>query len=104
MLTDFTLIDGFEKIRGYLLAREPELEQEALARSADATAWKRLAVREYQEALQEIRTAISQAMNGSRFARYHPNADVEIVVQLREGRLLPRIVIRPGMDLSLIKR
>ena len=60
--------------------------------------------REYQEALQEIRSAISQAMNGSRFARYHPNADVEIVVQLRGGKLLPRIVIRPGMDLSLIKR
>ena len=59
--------------------------------------------REYQEALQEIRTAISQAMNGSRFARYHPNADVEIVVQLREGKLLPKIVIRPEMDLSSIR-
>jgi hypothetical protein len=59
--------------------------------------------REYQEALQEIRSAISQAMNGSRFARYHPNSDVEIVLQLREGKLLSRIVIRQEMDLSSIK-
>ncbi len=57
--------------------------------------------REYQEALQEIRSAIADAVNGSRFARYHPNADVEIVVQLREGKLLPRIVIKPKMDLSI---
>ena len=59
--------------------------------------------REYQEALQEIRSAISQVMNGSRFARYHPNSDVEIVLQLREGKLLSRIVIRQEMDLSSIK-
>ena len=57
--------------------------------------------REYQEALQEIRSAITQAVNGSRFARFHPNADVEIVVQLREGKLLPKIVIKPKMDLSM---
>jgi hypothetical protein len=59
--------------------------------------------REYQEALQEIGLAISQVMTGSRFARYHPNADVEIVVQLRDGKLLPKIVIRPEMDLSSIR-
>ncbi len=59
--------------------------------------------REYQEALQEIRSAIAQAVNGSRFARYHPNSDVEIVLQLREDRLLSRIVIRQEMDLSSIK-
>ena len=59
--------------------------------------------REYQQALQKFQSAIAQAMNGSRFARYHPNSDVEIVLQLREGKLLSRIVIRQEMDLSSIK-
>jgi DNA repair protein RadC len=51
MVADLALIDGFEKIRGYLLGREPGLEQSLLARPADTAAWKRLAAREYQEAL-----------------------------------------------------
>jgi len=49
-MSDVAFIDAFEKIRAYLLEREPGLEQDALARPADATAWQRRSARECQEA------------------------------------------------------
>ena len=47
---DLALIDGFEKIRAFLLGKDPNLEATALARPRDPSAWAHLSPQEYQEA------------------------------------------------------
>jgi len=47
--TDLELIDGFEKIRAYLLETDPALEATAFARQSDPAGWARRSPHEYQE-------------------------------------------------------
>jgi len=49
--TDLALIDGFEKIRAYLLGQDPSLEASALAKPPEPSSWSSLSPNEYQEIL-----------------------------------------------------
>lgn len=69
---DLAIIDAFEKIRAYLLERDPSLESGALERPADESAWLRHHASEYHEALLAVLLGIDRhAPAGRRAARNH---------------------------------
>jgi len=70
--TDLALIDGFEKIRAYLLERDPSLETTAFARPSDPSGWARLSPQEYQEVFLAVLLGIDRhTAAGRRAIRGH---------------------------------
>jgi DNA repair protein RadC len=65
---DLALIDGFEKIRAYLLENDPSLETTAFARPRIPSDWARLSPQEYQEILLAVLLGVDRQTAAGRRA------------------------------------